>query len=90
MLTSKLVRLIGMTVLVVAALLGASSATFAEGPPDTVLDLEAGVACPFRLVIVVRGGNQVYKEFLDKKGALVRFLQAGAGRRSPLSTLPTT
>jgi hypothetical protein len=48
---------------------------------DVAIELPAGVACSdFGLRIEITGaGTQVYKEFLDKNGNLIRTLSAGKG-----------
>jgi len=46
---------------------------------DFTLNFPAGAACAFELRIDGDGGNQVYREFLDKNGNLVRSLSAGTG-----------
>jgi hypothetical protein len=58
------------------ALLGFSNLACAA---DFTLDFPAGVACSFELRIDGTGGNQVYREFLDRNGNLVRSLSAGTG-----------
>jgi len=56
------------------------SAAAAAAPPDAVIDLPAGTACPdFSLRIEIRGGNKVVKEFKDENGNVVRTLTAGKG-----------
>lgn len=47
---------------------------------DFAIELPAGLACAdFDLRIEITGGTQVYKEFLDKDGNLIRTLAAGKG-----------
>ena len=59
-----------------AALLGLSGSAMA----GFTLVLPAGQACNFDLQIDGAGtGNQVYREFLDKNGNVVRTLTAGTG-----------
>jgi hypothetical protein len=63
-----------------AAVLGFASPAIAADPPDFVLDFPAGLACSdFDLQIEGRGGNQVFREFTDKDGNVVRVLSAGTG-----------
>lgn len=69
----------------VAVMCSGSPATAA----DTTLDLPAGLACAFDLRVEIWGGNQVYKEFFDKNGALVRKLSAGKGSRLRFTNLDT-
>jgi hypothetical protein len=58
--------------------LGLPSISAAETMPDVVID--QGVACSdFALGISSRGGNQVYREFLDRNNNVVRWLSAGKG-----------
>jgi hypothetical protein len=66
-------------ILTVAMVLGSGGlATAAE--PDQVIDLPAGLACDdFDLRVEIRGGNQVFKEFTDQNGNVVRTLSAGKG-----------
>lgn len=48
--------------------------------PTYVMPFEAGVACEFPLTIELWGeGSQVYREFTDKDGTVIRSLQAGTG-----------
>ena len=47
---------------------------------DLVIELPPGLACDFALRIEITGeGTQVYKEFMDKDGNLIRTLAAGKG-----------
>jgi hypothetical protein len=47
---------------------------------DFTLDFPAGTACEFDLQVNVSGsGNQVYREFFDRNGNLIRTLTAGTG-----------
>ena len=71
-------------------LLGTASASATEGPPDAVIDLPAGFACAgFDLRIEIRGGTQVFNEFTDKNGNLVRTLAAGKGSELTYINLAT-
>jgi hypothetical protein len=65
--------------LTLAIMLGLAKPVVAAEPPDNVFELPAGVACDFDLRIEVWGSNQVYKEFTDKNGNIVRTLSAGSG-----------
>jgi hypothetical protein len=58
---------------------GVAASAAAEEPPDSVLDLDAGVGCDFALHVEIRGGTQVFREFTDKNGQVVRILLAGKG-----------
>ena len=68
-----------------AAVLGLVNAALAS---DT-LDFPAGVACTFPLRIDSAGGNQVYREFLDKNGNLVRSISAGTGAALTFTNVDT-
>jgi hypothetical protein len=65
--------------LTLAAVLGSGSPATAADPPDLTISLPAGVACDFPLSVEIRGANQVFKEFVDKNGNVVRSLSAGKG-----------
>ena len=67
-------------ILTFAMVLGSGSLATAAEPPDQVIDLPAGLACDdFDLRVEIRGGNQVFKEFTDQNGNVVRTLSAGKG-----------
>jgi len=67
-----------------------SLAAAAGPPPDAVIELPAGTACnDFALRIEIRGGNQVFKEFRDKNGEVVRTLSAGKGSALSFTNLST-
>ena len=71
----------GVTIAItLAAALGATP-SFAQVPPVFVIDLPDGQGCNgFDLHIEGRGGDhQVFKEFKDKNGNVVRTLQGGKG-----------
>jgi hypothetical protein len=53
--------------------------TVPAGAADFSLDFPAGLACSFELRIDGTGGNQVYREFVDRNGVLVRSITAGTG-----------
>jgi hypothetical protein len=63
-----------LTILVIAAVLGATSSATAF-----TVEFSAGQACAFRLLIEGSGGNQIIKEFLDENGNIVRILTTGTG-----------
>jgi len=66
--------------LTMATVLGFGSPGTAADPPDLVIDLPAGLACgDFDLRVEIRGGTQVFKEFTDQNGNVVRKLSAGRG-----------
>ena len=72
-----------LTVMIVA-LIVAFAAVLGSGSPataDFVYDFDAGVACGFALRVESWGGNQVFKEFVDKNDNVVRTLSAGKGSR---------
>ena len=62
-----------------AATLGSAGQATAADPPDFTYDFPAGSACAFELLIDGWGGNQVYREFLDKNDNVIRTLSAGTG-----------
>ena len=80
----------GLVVGVMAAALGFASPANAAGPPDFSFDLPAGLACSFELRIEGWGGNQVYKEFMDKDGNVIRVLSAGTGSALTFTNLATS
>ncbi|MBL8343514.1 MAG: hypothetical protein JNL30_18740 [Rubrivivax sp.] len=60
----------------------------AQTPPDAVIDLPAGLACPgFDLRLEVRGGLQQNRLFTDRAGNPVRFIAAGRGSQLTLINL---
>jgi hypothetical protein len=74
-------------ILTVAAVLG-------SGSPATAADLElvfpAGIACEdFDLKIEITGSTQVFKEFTDRSGEVVRKLSAGKGSALVFTNLLT-
>ncbi len=75
---------------VMTAALGFANSATASGPPDLSFDLPAGLACSFDLRIEGWGGSQVYKEFYDKDGNLVRLLFAGTGSALTFTNLGTS
>ena len=79
--------IVALIVALVAVLGSGSPATAAD---DVTFDLPAGLACAdFDLRVEIWGGNQVYKEFVDKNGNLVRILSAGKGSRLLFTNLST-
>jgi hypothetical protein len=69
--------------------LGTSSA-LAQTPPDSVIDLPAGVACVgFDLRIEARGTVQQNRTFTDRNGNTVRFISVGKGSTLTLINLNT-
>jgi hypothetical protein len=60
------------------SLVAAAIASATPALADT-LDFPAGVACSFPLRIDITGGHQVYREFIDRNGSLVRSISAGTG-----------
>jgi len=66
------------------AVLGLVNAALAD-----TLDFPAGQACTFPLRIDTAGGNQVYREFLDKNGNLVRSISAGTGTALTFTNVDT-
>ena len=75
----RITRLVCAVAGTIGALVGIGFSASAADPPDQVLDLPAGVGCEFALHIEIRGGTQVFKEFTDKNGEVVRILMAGKG-----------
>jgi len=68
--------------------LGVPSISVAETNPDAVLP--QGLACnDFALGLSSRGGNQVYREFFDRNGNVVRWLSAGKGSVLTLTNMTT-
>jgi hypothetical protein len=72
---------------VTVALLGFGNLACAA---DFTLDFPAGLACAFELRIDGSGGNQVYREFLDRNGNLVRSLSAGTGSALTFTNVGTS
>lgn len=62
-----------------AVALGFGTVPAAADPPDRTDVFPAGIACDFELHVEVRGFFQVFKDFLDKDGNVVRVLLAGKG-----------
>jgi hypothetical protein len=60
------------------AVCGSFSFSVSALPPGTYA-LDAGVGCQFPLTLVVNGGPQVFREFKDKNGNVVRTIEAGKG-----------
>jgi hypothetical protein len=62
-----------------------------SGPPDAVIDLPAGSACPgFDLRVEIwNNENRVVREFRDKNGNVVRVLTAGQGSDLVFTNLST-
>jgi hypothetical protein len=56
---------------------------------DFAVDFPAGVACVFEMRVDGTGGNQVYREFHDRDGNLVRLLFAGTGSALNFTNLST-
>ena len=78
---------IGVVLVVVLTLL-AVSPTLAQSTPD--LKLPAGTAYSgFDLWVYIDGGTQVFKEFRDKDGNVVRTLQAGKGSALTFENMST-
>jgi hypothetical protein len=78
----------------VAAVLGYRSPVIAAPPVDTsppsfTIELEAGVACNFDLLIEGSGGKRHLKEFRDANGNLVRSLEAGTGSALSFTNVAT-
>ncbi len=72
-----------------AGALGSASLASAADPPDFTIDFPAGSACAFELLIEGSGGNQVYREFLDKNDNVIRTLSAGTGSALTFTNLDT-
>ncbi len=67
-------------ILILTTLPSVGSVAAAAAPPDAVIDLPMGTACPdFSLRIEIRGSNKVVKDFKDENGNVVRTLTAGKG-----------
>jgi hypothetical protein len=75
-----------LTILVIAAVLGATSSAIAA---DFTVDFPAGLACAFSLRIEGSGGNQIIREFLDENGNIVRILTTGTGSALTFTNLDT-
>jgi hypothetical protein len=85
---SMTTRLVCAGALTIGAVLGGASASAAADDP-TVLTFAAGEACVFALRVEIRGGTQVFKEFRDKDGKVVRTLSAGKGSALTFTNLAT-
>jgi hypothetical protein len=72
-----------------AILIGFAQPVVAAGPPDGTIYLPAGTGCSFDLQIDYWGAPQVYKEFVDKNGNVVRTLLAGTGSELLFTNLST-
>jgi hypothetical protein len=81
-------RLALCAITAVGVALGLPSPAAAETNPDFVLPL--GVACAdFALGLSTKGGNQVYREFIDRNGNVVRWLSAGKGNVQTFTNMAT-
>jgi hypothetical protein len=77
-----------------AAMLGYGSPAIGAAPveppaPPFPIELEAGLACNFDLLIEGFGGNRHLKEFRDATGNVVRSLEAGTGSALRFTNLET-
>jgi hypothetical protein len=71
-----------------AVLVGALGLPSVAAAQDSVFPM--GVACKdFDLGLSIRGGNQVYREFLDRNGNVVRKLSAGRGNVQTFTNMAT-
>ena len=67
--------------------LGLSSNSVAQTGP---LTFDQGVACKdFAITVSFMGGNQVYREFLDREGKPIRWLSAGKGTALTFTNMST-
>lgn len=86
---------IGILSMMIVALIVAFAAVLGSGSPataapDATIVLPAGGACAdFDLQVDIWGGTQVYREFKDKNGNVVRSLSAGKGSRLLFTNLST-
>lgn len=77
-------------ILALAAVFGSGSPAVSADPvPDATLVFPAGRACQFELQVDVFGANQVYREFTDRNGNVVRTLSAGKGSALTFTNLET-
>jgi hypothetical protein len=78
-------------ILTLATVLGIRSpAIAAECVTDNdTFCFDAGVACDFPLQIDLSGGNQVFREFVDKNGNPIRSLSTGTGSALVFTNLDT-
>jgi hypothetical protein len=75
-------------IFVLAGVLGSGSPATADA--DVTFVLPDGTACAgFDLQVEIWGGNQVFKQFEDKNGNIVRYLSAGKGSRLLFTNLDT-
>jgi hypothetical protein len=75
-------------ILTLAVVLGSGSPATAAAS-DAVVVFPAGLACAFDLRVEIFGSNQVFKEFVDKNGIVVRSLSAGNGQALVFTNLNT-
>ena len=76
---SRRMRFVGAAALTLVVVLAALLTPARPALADDSLTLPAGLACSFELKVDIVCGTQVYKEFFDKNGNLVRSLSAGKG-----------
>lgn len=85
MIGSRIMRLVCAATVTLVAVVGSAKMSFADSPPDAIIDLPAGIACPFALHIEIRGFPQVSKEFrnghtlLAGKGSALTFTNLDTG-----------
>jgi len=70
-----------------AAVLWSGSSAVAAA--DFTADFLPGQACAFALHVEGTGGNQVYRDFVDRNGNLIRSLSAGSGSALTFTNLST-
>ena len=75
--------------LVCAGVPGLTGRAAAEGPPDLDITFEAGTVCSFELRLELWGNQQVYREFKDKDGNVVRAFAGGKGNKILLTNTGT-
>ena len=84
-------RLACMVAVTLIALVGAAAPSLAQSPPDATITLPAGLACAgFDLQVDIWANpHQVFREFSDKNGNVVRMLTAGKGNKLAFTNLTT-
>jgi hypothetical protein len=88
MLRTRLACVVAVTLI---ALVGAAAPSLAQSPPDATITLPAGLACAgFDLQVDIWANpHQVFREFSDKNGNVVRMLTAGKGNKLAFTNLTT-
>jgi hypothetical protein len=72
-----------------SALAVGTSVPVSAAPPDLSIELPAGLACAFPLLVEGTGDKRIMREFTDRNGNVVRTLAAGKGFTLTFTNLST-